>query len=185
MKKIVFLLSAIVIVVASCNAPDNSNKATNKTANTELTKTELLTKIQQGEKKLFGDTLIHVNRKSALNIVDEYMQFAGRFPDDTMAAEYLFKASDISMNLNRPQQTVEIFNKLIETYPDFNKIPTCYFLRAFVYDDQLKDYKTAEKYYREFIKKYPNSDFADDAEMLLKNLGKTPEELIKEFGQEK
>lgn len=182
MKKIVFLLSAIIIVVASCNAPDR-NKATNKTANKELTKAELLTKIQQDEKKLFADTLTHVNRKSALNLVGEYQQFARRFPDDTMAAEYLFKASDISMNMNSPQQTVEIFNKLIENYPGFNKIPTCYFLRAFVYDDQLKDYKTAEKYYREFIKKYPNSEFADDAEMLLKNLGKSPEELIKEFGK--
>jgi len=183
MKKIVFLLSAIIIAVASCNAPDNSNKATNKTENKELTKVELLTKIQQDEKKLFDDTLVPVNHKSALVLVDEYQQFATRFPDDTMAAEYLFKASDIAMNLNRPQQTVEIFNTLIENYPDFNKIPTCYFLRAFVYDDQLKDYKAAEKYYREFIKKYPNSDFADDAEMLLKNLGKTPEELIKEFGK--
>ena len=180
MKRLVFLVLVVMITVTSCNEP-GKKRVTEKV----LTKAELLSKIEQNEKKLFGDTLVTVNHKSALVLVDEYQQFASRFPDDTSAAEYLFKASDISMNMNMPQQTVAIFNKLIENYPDFDKIPTCYFLRAFVYDDQLKDYKSAEKYYREFLEKYPKNVFADDAQMLLNNLGKSPEELIKEFGKEK
>jgi len=35
--------------------------------------------------------------------------------------------------------------------------------------------------YREFLQKYPNHEFADDAELSLKNLGKTPEELLEQF----
>ncbi len=45
----------------------------------------------------------------------------------------------------------------------------------------LRDLDECKKYYEEFLEKYPESDFADDAEMSLKNLGKTPEELIMEF----
>jgi TolA-binding protein len=37
--------------------------------------------------------------------------------------------------------------------------------------------------YEAFLKKYPNDDFADDAQFLLKNLGKSPEEIIKGFEQ--
>lgn len=45
----------------------------------------------------------------------------------------------------------------------------------------MADYKNAEKYYKLFLEKYPNNDFTDDAEISLKNLGKTPEQLIEEF----
>jgi TolA-binding protein len=55
------------------------------------------------------------------------------------------------------------------------------FLKAFVYEDQLHDLNKAKKYYEEFLEKYPDSDFADDARISLQNLGKSPEELIKEF----
>ena len=179
MKKIVLFLSVLVVALAACNSPQAEKQQTKKK---EISKAELLTNIQQEEKALFGDDAAKIDRRRALKLVDDYQQFAGRFPNDTAAPGYLFKASDISMNMGKPGQTVAIFEKLIKQYPDYNKIETCYFLRAFVYDDQLKDYKKARQYYQEFLKKYPDSDFADDAAMLLKNMGKTPEELIKEFG---
>jgi TolA-binding protein len=85
------------------------------------------------------------------------------------------------MNLQRPKETIALFDALLENYPDYEKTPSVLFLKAFVYEDQLRDLDHARMYYEEFIEKYPGSDFADDAEMSLKNLGKTPEELILEF----
>ena len=178
MKKLVLLTSLLAMFLLSCQSTDTKKDPTKK----ELTKSELIIKIQSFEQKLFGDSVAGINKKSAMVLVTNYQSFAARFPKDSLAPEYLFKASDILMNMGRPQQTVFTFNEIIQKYTDFNKLSTCYFLRAFVYDDQLKDYKAAEKYYKEFLDKYPDSDFADDAQMLLRNLGKTPEELINEFG---
>ena len=178
MKRVGLLLVAIMFVFA-CNSPETKKEI----KQTVLTKSELLEKIGQREKSLFGEGAAKINKKNALELVESYQQFADRFPKDTLTPEYLFKASDISMNLGRPQQTVNIFNRLISNYPDFSKISTCYFLRAFVYDDQLKDYVMAGKYYKEFLEKYPDSEFADDAQMLMKNMGKSPEQLIKDFGK--
>ena len=57
----------------------------------------------------------------------------------------------------------------------------CLFFKGFVYENMLKDLDKARETYLQFIEKYPKDDFADDAQMALLNLGKTPEMLIKEF----
>ena len=179
MKKIVLIASVLLLIFSACNAPSKKKEV----KNVKLSESEMLRNIQQDEKAMFSGTATKIDKKLALKLVEEYQQYANRFPDDTITPEYLFKASDISMNMGTPRQTIAIFDKLINKYPDFNKISTCYFLRAFVYDDQLKDYKNAKQYYKDFLKRFPDSDFADDAQMLLNNLGKTPEELINEFGK--
>ena len=51
------------------------------------------------------------------------------------------------------------------------------FLKAFTFDNDLKDYENARKYYEEFLAKYPNNEFAESAKFLLDNLGKSDEEL--------
>ena len=181
MRRVILFPILLAVFLVSCQSTDTRKEPAKK----ELTKSELLTKIHANEQKLYGDSAAVLDKKSAIITVRDYQSFATRFPKDSLAAEYLFKASDLLMNMGRPQQTVFTFNEIIQKHPDFNKMPTCYFLRAFVYDDQLKDYKAAEKYYKEFLEKYPDSDFADDTQMLLKNLGKTPEELIKEFSGQK
>ena len=70
---------------------------------------------------------------------------------------------------------------MINEYPEYRNISTVYFLKGFVYEDQLRDYQMAKNCYMEYIEKYPNSVFADDALISLQNLGKSPDELIEEF----
>jgi TolA-binding protein len=85
------------------------------------------------------------------------------------------------MNMRRPQATIALFDRIINEYPDYEKSPSALFLKAFVYEDQLQDLENAKHYYELFLEKYPESEFADDAEVSLQNLGKSPEELIREF----
>ena len=57
------------------------------------------------------------------------------------------------------------------------------FMTGFVYENDLMDLKNAKASYESFLKRYPNDpDFADDAQMALKMLGKSPEEIIKAAG---
>lgn len=166
------LLLTSVFLLGSCAGP--AEKKEEKEMSIEESITEL-------ESEFFSTTQTKMDKRKALDLVKLYVQFADEYPDDLRSPEYLFKAADISMNLNRPNQTIKLFDKILTTYPSYSKTPTALFLKAFVYEDQLKDYDNAEKYYKLFIEKYPNSEFADDAEISLKNLGKSPEELIKEF----
>ena len=133
------------------------------------------------EEKVFNTNQNRLQKQDAMALVNLYEKYANENPKDTMSAEYLFRAADISMNIGRPGQTIRLFNRILTEYPDFEKAPATLFLMAFVYEDQLQDYDNAKKYYELFLSKYPDSEFADDAEISLKNLGKSPEELIREF----
>lgn len=168
------LTLALVFLMAACD-----NTGTNE----KKDKAELTKSISTLEAELFNSDESRIDTQKALDLVDLYTDFAYEFPDAPESPEYLFKAADISMNLKQPIETIHLFDYILEKYPDYEKTQTALFLKAFVYEDQLQDYGNAEKYYTEFLELYPNSDFADDAEVSLNNLGKTPEQLILEFEQ--
>ncbi len=146
-----------------------------------FTAEELTSRINEIEAELFSDQSSGIDRLKAFYLTNNYIAYSYLFKDDELTPGYLFKAADISMNLFESGKSIEIYNRILKDYPDFEKAPQCLFLKAFVYENNMNDIEKARKYYEEFLEKYPDDDFADDAEMSLKNLGKTPEELIKEF----
>jgi len=170
MKKTGMLLIALVTIMASCQWPgQNSNLNV------------LNDSIASLEKEIFDPAKDKLDRTKAIELIALYQKAAELDPKSEAAPEYLFKAADISINVQNPNKTIMIYDEILLDYPDYKKAPTVLFLKAFVYDDQLQDYVSAKKYYELFLEKYPNNEFTDDAEISLKNLGKTPEELIEEF----
>ena len=171
-KYLFFIITGMLLSSCMNNASDNTQE-----------ESSLEDQISAQEEQLFGNENAKLNRREALEMVNLYKKFADKYPEDPRSPEFLFKAADISMNLNRPAPTIALFDNVLERYPDYEKAPTALFLKGFVLEDQMQNYEEARKVYELFLEKYPDSDFADDAEMSLKNLGKTPEELIREFEQ--
>ena len=172
MKRLITIIIVSVVLFASCNTEVKEE------VNNEFKVTD---SIQYYEKILFSSNANKIKMEEAVKLADFYEAFAIENKNDGLAPIYLFKAADINMNMNRSEKALDCFNIILEKYPDFEKAPSALFLKAFIYENQLMDYVNAEKYYRLFIEKYPDNDFTDDAEISLKNIGKTPEELIKEF----
>jgi len=54
-------------------------------------------------------------------------------------------------------------------------------LKAYIYENLLSNLGLAQKTYRDFLSLYPDHELSDDAEAALLNLGKSPEELVREF----
>lgn len=147
--------------------------APKKQTNTDL--------IAQLEKELFNESAPSADKDKLLQLVDAYVLFAESHPGDTLSADYLFRAADIAMNIGYPQRSIELLTMIQQQYPDFDQIPETYFLMGFVYENNLNDLEKAGELYRVFIEKFPNHELADDAAVMLEYLGKTPEELIREF----
>jgi outer membrane protein assembly factor BamD (BamD/ComL family) len=147
-------------------------------------KDEAHQKISQLEDSLFSDENKMIDRAKAKELIDVYVQFANDNPDDPATPDYLFRAGDMAMNMNMPYRAIEVFDRIMNNYPDFEKAPQCLFLKGYIYENDLKDLNAAKKIYEEFLQKYPDDEFADDAEISIKNLGKSPEELIKEFEEQ-
>ena len=164
LKSLIYSLLASMIVL-SCSSPQAKKKEAIKTL----------------EDELFADENKMIDRDKASELVKVYVSFADEFPNDKDTPDYLFKAGDMSMNLSMPQNAIQVFDRILKDYPDFEKAPQCLFLKGYVYENEIGDLNAAKKIYQDFIAKYPNDEFADDAAVSIKNLGKSPEELIKEF----
>jgi TolA-binding protein len=66
--------------------------------------------------------------------------------------------------------------------PQHAQAPAALFLSGFIYENDLGDLEKAKAAYEDFIKRYPtDTSYLDDVQVSLKNLGKSAEELIREF----
>jgi outer membrane protein assembly factor BamD (BamD/ComL family) len=93
----------------------------------------------------------------------------------------MLKAAEAAIAADNAVKAITIFDRLLADWPNSPKASQAAFMRAFTLENNLNDLPNAKIAYQDFIKKYPKDDFADDAQMALKNLGKSPEELVKEF----
>lgn len=133
------------------------------------------------EFKLFKDPYAAANRGIAMSLMRVYDDFVRYHPEDSLAPEYLFKAAELATSIQVPASAVVYYQKIEEKYPSYRKIDQCIFLQGFVYESLMNDTGNAAKQYRRLMEKFPASPFVKDAEASIRNLGKTPEELIRQF----
>lgn len=164
-KRIVNLILVPAMLITACSSPGDNLKSS----------------IKAMEDSLFADETKMIDRQKARDLIKLYVQFADENPEDKDTPATLFKAGDLSMNLNMPRQAIQLFDRIMANYPDFEKAPQCLFLKGYIFENDLKDLKMAKQIYEEFLVKYPDDEFADDAQISIQNLGKSPEELIREF----
>lgn len=166
---------AIVATIIACKSESKKNEIEDKKATIEH-------KIDSLEKLLFTlEVGSLASNQAAANVVKLYNQLATEFPDDPKAPDLLFKAGEVSMGINMDFDALGYFQRIERDYPNSNKAPHALFLQAFIWDNKLNDDAKAELLYKQFLEKYPDHEMAKDAQFSIDNLGKSDEELIKEF----
>ena len=137
--------------------------------------------LKQAEASLFNEDLT-LNTEAVPVVVEKYCTFVEQNPDAATAPDWLFKALEICVNQKDVEKSGEICEKLMKDYPDYDKTPAGMFMMAsFIYEDQLSDLDKARAMYERILAEYPESELIPSVQASLRNLGKTPEELIKEF----
>ena len=137
--------------------------------------------LKEAEATLFNDDMT-ANKEAVPEVVDLFCQYVNENPEAEDAPNWLFKAFEIAVGYLEPQKAIEIGEKLFENYPDYDKAPVGMFmLGTMVYEDKLGELGKAKMLYEKLIAEYPESEFAPVAEQAIINLGKTPEEIIREF----
>lgn len=140
-------------------------------------------RIKDLEKKIGSEkfTLDEKGMQLANELVKEYISYADTHKDSPEAPDYLYSAADLSLNIGKSKEALDLYNQIIYKYPDYVKAPECLFLVGYIYENYFEQYGKAKEIYESFLKKYPNHEFADDAKISIENMGKSPEELIKSF----
>lgn len=137
--------------------------------------------LKKAEATLFNDDMT-ANKEAAPEVVDLFCQYVKENPEAEDAPDWLFKALEIAVGYLEPQKAIEIGDKLFKQYPDYDKTPVGMFmLGTMVYEDKLGELGKAKMLYEKLIADYPDSEFAPTAQQAIINLGKTPEQIIREF----
>jgi tetratricopeptide (TPR) repeat protein len=142
-------------------------------------------KIKSLEEKMSSEkfTFDEEGIRLARELTGKYIEFADTHKDDAESPAFLHHAAELSLNLNEHRQSLELYNRVIYQYPGYYKTPECLFMVGFIYENYLLNLGKAKEIYETFIARYPEHDLADDAAACIKNLGKSPEELLREFEQ--
>ncbi|GIV35058.1 MAG: hypothetical protein KatS3mg031_2593 [Chitinophagales bacterium] len=143
-----------------------------------------LEQIKEAEAALFGDgSSFTFDESAAIRLIQAYSAFVQEHPKSKKAPEMLLKAADLYRSMQQPQNALKLYQEIESSYPEFEKIPQIIFLEGFTYENELNDLNAARERYETFLQKYPNHELADDVEFSLKNLGKSPEDIIRSFEQ--
>ncbi len=164
MKRLIPLLF-IVLILVGCSSNDPVQR------------------IEKLEKQVFS-TESAIDPVIASDLVQAYCDFADANRQDAKAPEYLFKAVDVSMNLNEPQRTIYIIDKLLKEYPDYPRTQAALFVKAFIFETRYGNLDMAKKLYEQYLEMYPDGEFASDCRASIENLGLSPEELVKRFEEQ-
>jgi tetratricopeptide (TPR) repeat protein len=153
----------------------------NKSEKNAEDRRSLVARIDSLNRKMFSAQSMELNRDLAAQGIVACQDFVSKFPDDSLAAEYLFRLSDLSRAVGDNKKAIEYLSRISTKYPAFKKNPECIFLQGYYYQEYFNDTIKAHYFYEQLFAKYPTHAFVADAKALMKMFGKSEEEIIKNF----
>lgn len=112
--------------------------------------------------------------------LEHYQSFLDEYPKSNKVPEALYAMGSIYQNQKEFPKAVDVYKQIAKEYPEHATASSASFLVGFIYNNDLKNLGAAKAAYEEFLQRYPSSPMASSAKFELDNLGKEPEELIKE-----
>lgn len=162
MKKLFpFAILTLVIMLASC---DN--------------RSSMISKIETGEEALRADSTAMPSSDKVKAMQTLYLEFANKYPTDSITPEYIFKAADLAIFLHDYKTTIGLYDRIETEHKSYSKLPQTLFMKAFVYDQYIQNPMKAAEYYRLFLRLYPDHELADDATQALLFCGKSDAEIM-------
>jgi outer membrane protein assembly factor BamD (BamD/ComL family) len=160
MKNYSILLILIAgVLISACNKSQSS----------------LQTEISEFEKSvLVASKVDTVNCDSLISL---YKNYCVLYKDDTICADYFFKAAELSAQLGKYQQAIELFGNT-QRFPVYRKVARALFMQGFIAENNLHDKNAAREYYNRFIIKFPDHKMTPEVKMLIQSLNFSDEMLI-------
>ena len=174
------------LVFSCCLIFGCQNKSSNRIAAKEKTdETNALKQLEEIALALKAKAAEATDYPLAQSLIDESLGFAKQFKASEYLPAVLFRAGEVARSIKNYEQAVVLFSSVYTDYPKDPLAIKALFLEANTFEDGLKDKARATLRYEQLIEKYPNDLLTDQARLLLKNIDKSPEELIREFKNNK
>ena len=122
-----------------------------------------------------------ISVETGMHLIDLYTGFARTYRSDSLAPEYWHRAAQVAANIHRPDLSVQYLDSVLVNYADYQRIAECCFYKGFVLENVAGDIEHARLAYQEFIDKYPDDPLANDARIIVENLGLSNEEFLEKI----
>jgi len=128
----------------------------------------------------------HPDSSSVKHAEEAVASFVKNFPEDSLSPGFLFQLALVFEKQRQYDSTIKTLDKIYSQYPRSKQASKAVFLEGFLYANVLNQLDSAKKMYQKYLDNYSEVDekMTNDVKMELQNLGKSPEEILKEI-QEK
>jgi hypothetical protein len=153
--------------------------------NNDLSKTDdrqiLLDSIEEIETDLHSD--LELDMEKGRTLTEAYIRFADKYKNDSLVPEFLFRAAEISLNMNEPVQACSYLFRIEKKYDWYENMPAVLYFLGYIHADYLNDMHNAKIYFDLFLTRYPNHERVQDITFFLDNMNKSDLEIIRQFEQ--
>lgn len=174
--------STVILSSLATNFPDFEKSTEIKSVVQEVKPMDIVNRLAAS--RMENPDQFGINRVATTAYVDACEAYALANPTSNKSPELLFDAAEMAKLLRTNNKALGLYDWMIQKYPDYSKTPTALFIKAFMLENELNNLELAKAAYEEFLEKYPDNDFADDARFSLENLGRSPEEVLKMIEQQ-
>ncbi len=128
--------------------------------------------------RIYSDKTNRIDTKVANDFINIAEIHALLMPKSPKSAEYLHDAGRTAGYMRSFPKAIDLYSWVINKYPNHEQTANSTFMLGYTYDNDMKDYGEARKYYEQFLSAYPTHDLAESAKVLLENLGVPDDEII-------
>ncbi len=162
------LILGLTVIISSCQSP----------------REQALEDIERVRGEMLKDsTQAMPSLQSINNTIAAYTHFYTEFEQDSLAPNAMFQAASLYRLKRDFNAAIKLWEDIQEDHPNSMQASQSLFLKAFTYENELKNLGKAKQFYSEFLRKYPDHELASSAEFSLKYLGKPAEDILKDFEQ--
>ena len=129
----------------------------------------------------YADMLTFQQQFSKANIL--YDSILKNFKNHSLNDEIIFRKAKINLKQHNYQKAVEHFKLLIDNYPNSILLDNSLFLIASIYEEKIKDFDQAKKYFKTILFDHKGSLYAAESRKRFRKLaGSTNEKIEKDSG---
>jgi len=129
----------------------------------------------------YADMLSFQQQFSKANIL--YDSILKNFKNHSLNDEIIFRKAKINLKQHNYQKAIEYFKLLVDNYPNSILLDNSLFLIASIYQEKIKDFDQAKKYFKTIIFEHKGSLYAAESRKRFRKLaGNTNEKIEKDSG---
>ena len=174
MKKL-FVFLVFAATLAACGNKQNPHEM----AEVKLNADSLKKVVADFDSKIKSGAAI--TQEDKRNTVQAYKYLSDLSADNKEKVDYLLKAGNLSGASHYNNEVKTCFEAALALETDPARLAEIHFTYAFINDTYLKQLDIAKMEYEKVVNDFPTSPWASEAKNALGYLGKSDEEILKEF----